>query len=134
MNNILSLYSNCSIEPLSKELTVSQLSLRKYTKNEDKKILECASKYGKCCWFQVFHLFKDRSPRHLRRRYLALCSINSVYNLWSDAKDLKLIELVQEFEENWEDISNKMPETTPNACQKRYNYLKNQRVISKTFY
>ncbi|KAF0988163.1 hypothetical protein HZS_2141 [Henneguya salminicola] len=123
MNNILSLYSNCSIEPLSKELTVSQLSLRKYTKNEDKNVP--TDLLGICA--EGIRLQKQV-------RYLALCSINSVYNLWSDAKDLKLIELVQEFEENWEDISNKMPETTPNACQKRYNYLKNQRVISKTFY
>jgi hypothetical protein len=111
---------------MSKEKIFITTKIKKHknwTKEEDKLLIEIATKFKQKSWTKVALFFPDKNPAQCRARYKRIRP-GIVKGPWKREEDVRIIELVQQTGKNWALISKMMPSRNGKQIRDRFlNYL-----------
>lgn len=109
---------------------------RKWTKQEDEKILELVEVSGKK-WKQFVNEFGDCSKKQIETRYKIIISKQNRSNNfkvgWSEFEDEMIKSLVLQYGTKWNLISNIFTTRTPDSIRHRYQKIKNSPINLESF-
>lgn len=92
----------------------------KWTKEEDKKILELVSLYGKS-WCQIAKQFKTRNGKQIRDRYLNVLDPSINKRKFTKEEDELLTKLYKENGPKWAEITKYFPHRTTDMIKNRFH-------------
>ena len=92
----------------------------KWTKEEDKKIIELVSLYGKS-WCQIAKEFKTRNGKQIRDRYLNVLDPSINKGKFTKEEDELLTKLYRIKGQKWAEISKFFPNRTTDMIKNRFN-------------
>lgn len=97
-----------------------QKKMRKWTEDEDRKLIDLINKYG-YNWQKLSSLGGfDRNGKQLRERYLNVLDPSIKKEKWTDEEDNIIIEKFGEHGSKWSKISSFLPGRPENAIKNRY--------------
>ena len=94
---------------------------RKWTEEEDKRVLEGVSRYGTKCWKKVALLIPRRTWIQCRSRYYQSLLQEGKKGRWSDYENCRLLLILLFFGmENWIGVSRQMVSRNASQCRDRW--------------
>jgi len=92
-----------SMKPRLFEIRKTKIQ-KKWTKDEDKLLIELAKKYNSRSWKTIASNFLDKSPLQCFSRYKRIRP-GIIKGSWTKEEDTQIIELVQKYGKSWSKIS-----------------------------
>jgi myb proto-oncogene protein len=93
---------------------------KKWTEEEDQKLLNLAKKANGKKWKEIAECFKDKTSLQCRSRWIRI-KPGIKQGRWTKQEDEQLLELFRQFGDNWSLISRRM--NNRNSNQIRYHYI-----------
>jgi hypothetical protein len=95
---------------------------RKFTDEEDQKLLTLVEKYGTSNWKTVAENMVERTGRQCRDRYMSYLAPGFDNHEWSNDEDERLIRAIREFGRRWTPMAALFPGRPARALKNRYDY------------
>ena len=108
--------------------------VRKWTAEEDKKMIELVGRHGTKDWTKIGNeLESNRTGKQCRERWHNQLDPTNSKLPWSKEEEQKLIALHDEFGNRWAEIAKQLPGRTDNSIKNHWNSAK-RRLTRKADY
>jgi hypothetical protein len=98
---------------------------RKFSPDEDKKLLELVKAFGTSDWITIKQYFKDRTTRQLKDRWRLYLDPQINQEIWTNEEDQLLIEKQKQFGNSWKAIQQEyFPSRTDRSIRNRFVKIK----------
>ena len=97
---------------------------KKFTKEEDRKLVESVRIHGDNNWNKIAEVFFNRSPRQLKERWTNYLNPAVNKNEWTEEEEELLLEKLSEFGKRWREISKYFNGRTDVQLKTRYRMIK----------
>ena len=105
---------------------------KKFTTEEDQKLLRLVDEFGKSNWAAISEKMPGRNPRQVRDRYVNYLSPDVVNGPWTQKEDDLLLSKFNEYGSSWKRIASFFPTRTDINVKSRYQKLiRRQRKLAR---